>query len=94
MDESSSQHSVPLGPVTAATTPDPLPDTLTLTDNGCTTSGDTQTCEWVLEGTMDRPAGKYDITVAVTDALGGTGSAHTSIVVPWKIYLPAILRNW
>jgi hypothetical protein len=84
---------VALGPVTAATIPDPLPDTLTLTDNDCTTSGGIQTCEWVLEGTLDQPAGRYGITVVVTDSGGGIGSDHTSIVVPWEIYLPAILRS-
>jgi hypothetical protein len=78
----------------ATTIPDPLPATLTLTGSGCTTSGGPQTCEWVLGGTMEQPAGKYDITVTVTDTHGGTGSAHITIEVPWEIYLPTIFRGY
>jgi hypothetical protein len=67
--------------MTVATTPDPLPDSLSLTDNGCSVSGGVKTCTWTLAGTMDQPVDDYDITVTVTDDDGGSGSATTAITV-------------
>jgi len=58
-----------------------LPGSLTLTDNGCSVSGGTRTCTWMLEGTMDQPVGDYRITVTVTDDDGGSVSAYTTITV-------------
>jgi PKD repeat protein len=67
--------------MTAATTPDPLPDSLVLTDNGCNVSGGIRTCTWTLSGTMDQPVGFYSPIVWVTDDDGGTGGEDIDIHV-------------
>jgi predicted GH43/DUF377 family glycosyl hydrolase len=58
-----------------------LPDSLVVTDNGCTDDGLWQECSWTLSGTMDEPVGLYTIGVTVTDDDGGSGSADTTITV-------------
>jgi hypothetical protein len=67
----------------AATTPDPLPDSLMLADKVCTVPDDGlwQTCTWTITGTMDEQMGDYDIKVAVSDDDTGSGSATTTITV-------------
>lgn len=68
-----------------------LPDGLQLTSNGCTFSSGIQTCEWILEGTLNQQD-NYDITVTVTDKNGGTGTGVATILDHWEIFLPTILR--
>jgi hypothetical protein len=50
-----------------------------------------RTCEWILEGTLNQP-GNYDITVKVTDKNGGIGTAVTTILGQWVVYLAVIFR--
>jgi PKD repeat protein len=70
-------------PLTAATTPDPLYDSLALTSQGCVVSDDGiwHTCTWTLDGTIDEPAGDYLITITADDGDGGQASTDTSVVV-------------
>ena len=60
-----------------------LPDSLALTPQGCVPSVDGiwHTCTWTLDGTLDEPAGDYDITIDVDDGDGGTASATTTVTV-------------
>ena len=67
--------------MTAATTPDPLWDTLALTANPCTVSGGVRTCTWTLAGAMDEQVGDYNVDVEVTDKDGGAASEDTDITV-------------
>jgi hypothetical protein len=58
-----------------------LPDSLALTDNGCSTNDGLKTCTWTLAGTMDEPVGDYPVTVTITDDDGSANSAATSVTV-------------
>jgi YVTN family beta-propeller protein len=76
----------------------PVPGSLTLTDNGCTTNPVNKylkTCEWVLEGRADLPLGDYQVSLAVTDKNGGTGSTWARIeVAPRMDYLPLVIKHY
>jgi subtilisin family serine protease len=58
-----------------------LPTGLTMTANGCTTSGDKQTCTWTIAGVAGVSAGTYTIRTTVTDDDGDTASADATVTV-------------
>lgn len=58
-----------------------LPADLTLTPGGCTPSGATTTCTWMLTGTMMVAPGTYNVRVTFTDPHGGVGFTDITIVV-------------
>jgi uncharacterized protein YycO len=58
-----------------------LPPSLTLTDGGCTVSGNTNTCTWALSGIADVAAGTYTVRVTVADDDGGQTDVDVTIVV-------------
>jgi hypothetical protein len=66
--------------ITAAATPAPLPNSLVLTDQGCTDDGLWQECSWTLSGVVDVMEEIYDITLTVSDG-EREASIATRIVV-------------
>ncbi len=58
-----------------------LPAWLSLTDNGCTTSGNDGTCTWTLSGNALTAPGTYVVRATVSDDASGSTSADITIVV-------------
>ncbi len=58
-----------------------LPAGLSSTANGCSTSGDVQTCTWTIDGTAGVPAGTYTIRSTITDDDGDSDSEDVTVTV-------------